>query len=205
MALSDQTDLEKFLQIVFGTNPEPVVTYLIEGADSLIRDYIGFDPEQADGLAEVHDPTYTPNLWVRRPPIRDVTSITADGVTVDSSLYTFYLMDEDKSGLIRYLNGNRWASEPRGITVTYDAGYLPADLPKTIRDASVRIVARAFQKGVAFAQDGSGATTGLRSIALAGSDSITWAEGSEDVALKALELTFGESRPLSQYKRGWVV
>ena len=202
MALMLQADLEKFLQIVFDNQPEAVVTYLIEGADSLVKDYLGFDPEEAIGESEIHDPTYTFDLWIRRPPIAAVTSVTVDGTALAATAYTVYLSGEDKSGLIRRIDGQRWSGARRGIVVVYDAGYAVADMPKTIRDASVRIVARAFQQGAAFAAEGN--VPGVRSIALSGSDSVTWSDRSDDVAMGALELTGVERVQLARYKRDWV-
>lgn len=201
MTLCTQTDIESFLQIEFDNDPEPVVDYLIEGSDALVIDYLGFNPEAEDNVAEIHDPTMTINLWVRRPPIRALTSVTLNGDTVDGDAYTTYLQGEDRSGLIRRVDGGRWNGNPRGITVTYDAGFDP--VPFSIRDASVRIASRAFQQGVAFAA--AGAMPGVRSIALAGSDSITWSESADDVAKGALELGPAERSMLSPYKKGWVV
>lgn len=202
MALSLQADIQRFLQITFTANPEPVIDYLIEGADSLVKDYLGFDPEVSLGESEIHDPTYTFDLWVRRPPIGAVASVTVDGTLLAGTAYTAYLDGEDKSGLIRRIDGQRWSGARRGIVVVYDAGYAVADMPKTIRDASVRIVAQAFQQGAAFAAEGN--VPGVRSIALSGSDSVTWSDRSDDVAMGALEITGVERTQLSRYKRDWV-
>jgi len=181
-------------------DPEPVVTFLIEGADALIKTYLGFDPEGEDDLVEIHDPTFTFDLWVRRPPIRAISAISIDGTALDSDSFTFYLEPERKSGLIRNLD-RRWSSQPRGISVTYDAGY--AIVPADIRDVSVRIAARAFQKGAEFASEGS--IPGVRSISLAGSDSITWSDGADDVSKGALDLTTSERHNLSPYRRALIV
>jgi len=191
--------LEKFLQIDFTNPAEPIVVYLIEGADALIKSYIGYNPEGEDAITEIYDPTFTFDLWVRRPPIRGIDSIEIDGVALDPGSFTAYLEGESKAGLIRNLD-RRWSSEPRGIEVVYDAGF--AVVPADIRDASVRIVARAFQKGVEFSAEGS--VPGIRSISLAGSDSITWSESADDASLGALELQFSERRTLSSYKRAWI-
>lgn len=199
MSLSTQADLEKYLQIEFDNDPEPVVTYLIEGADALIVSFLGFNPESEDGLVELHDPTFTEDLWVSRPPIRALTSISVDGTAIAASSFVAYLEGERSSGLIRKLNG-RWSSLPRGIQVTYDGGY--SEVPFDIRDASTRIVARAFQKGTEFAADGH--APGVRSISLAGSDSITWSEGADDVSKGSLALDAVERATLSRYKRSWI-
>ena len=200
MALSLQADLQRFLQIVFTNQPEPVVDYLIEGADGLIIDYLGFDPQEDAALAEIHDPTGTFDLWVRRPPIASVATITIDGTALAATAFEVYLEDEDKSGLIHRIDGQRWASKRRGIIVTYAAGY--ATIPFPLRDASIRIVARAFQKGAEFAAEGR--TPGVTQIALAGSDSITWSESANDVSTGALQLTAMERQMVSRYKRAWI-
>ncbi len=199
MALCTQEDVEKFLQIAFGSMPEAVADYLIEGADGLIVDEIGYDPENDPAIVETHDPSHTFDLWVRRPPINSVASVVVDGTTIDSALYAVYLEDEDKSGLIRRL-GARWSGLARGTVVTYDGGY--AVIPFPLRDASVKIVSRAFEKGVGFAADGH--TPGVTSVSLAGSDSISWSEAASDVAKGALELTMAELMMISTYKRNWV-
>lgn len=200
MALCTQADVEKFLQIAFGVMPEDVATYLIEGADGLIFDELGYDPQAQAGEVEIHDPSHTFDLWVRRPPIGAVTEIQIDGTVLPATAYTVYLENEDKSGLIRRFDGNRWSSKLRGIQVTYDAGWTIVPFP--LRDASVKIVARAFEKGVAFAADGH--TPGVTSVSLAGSDSISWSEAASDVAKGALELLFGELSMISRYKRNWI-
>lgn len=200
MALSTQADVEKFLQIKFGSMPEDVADYLIEGADGLIIDYLGFDPQAEADLIEIHDPSHTFDLWVRRPPIGAVNAVTIDGIALPSSSFVVYLEDEDRSGLIRRIDGARWHSRLRGISVDYDAGY-PV-IPTPLRDGSVRIVARAFEKGVGFAADGH--TPGVLSVSLAGSDSITWSEGANDVAKGALELMQEDRMGISRYKRSWI-
>jgi len=199
LPLCTQADLEKFLQIDFTNPAEPVVAYLIEGADALIAKYLGYDPSPEDALVELYDPTFTFELWVRRPPIRGIDSIEIDGVALDPQAFTAYLEGESKAGLVRNLV-SRWSSQPRGIEITYDAGF--AVVPFDIRDAAVRIVARAFQKGVEFSAEGS--VPGIRSISLAGSDSITWSEGADDASLGALVLQFSERQTLSGYKRAWI-
>ena len=200
MALCTQADVEKFLQITFGSMPEEVATYLIEGADGLIFDELGFDPQQDAALIEIHDPSNTFDLWVRRPPINSVTEIQLDGTVLAATAYTAYLNEEDRSGLIRRIDGQRWSSQLRGIRVTYDAGY--STVPFPLRDASVKIVARAFEKGVGFAADGH--TPGVTSVSLAGSDSISWSEAASDVAMGALSITMDELKMISRYKRNWV-
>jgi len=200
MTLCVQTDLELFLQIVFTNQPnDPTVDYLISAADGLIKDEIGYDPEQDAAIVEIHDPSHTFDLWVRRPPINSVTEIQVDGTVLTASQYAAYLEDEDKSGLLRRI-GARWSGQARGIQVTYDGGY--AVIPTPLRDASVRIAARSFQKGAEFSADEN--TPGVTSIALAGSDSITWSESANNVALGALELTGAELGMISRYKRNWV-
>ncbi len=200
MALCTQADVENFLQIGFGVMPEPVADYLIEGADGLIFDELGFDPQLQAGLTEIHDPTHTFDLWVRRPPIGAVNSVTIDGTALASSAYVAYLEDELRSGLIRRIDGQRWSGPLRGISVDYDAGY--ATVPFPLRDASVKIVSRAFEKGVGVFADGH--IPGVTSVSLAGSDSISWSAEASDVARGALEITAGELGMISRYKRNWV-
>jgi hypothetical protein len=198
--LCTQEDVEKFLQIAFGSMPEEVATYLIDGAEGLVQNEIGYDPTAQAGLVEIHDPSHTFDLWVRRPPISAVNEIQIDGTVLAAEQYTVYLENEDRSGLIRRIDGARWSSQLRGISVDYDAGYAFAPFP--LRDACVKIVARAFEKGVGFAADGH--SPGVLSVALAGSDSIAWSESANDVAKGALELTGAELIMVAPYKRNWV-
>ena len=201
MTLSLQTDIEKFLQITFTIQPnDPNIDYLISSADGLIIDELGYDPQVALALVEVHDPSHTFDLWVRRPPIAAVNSVTIDGDLVAATAYTTYLVDEDKSGLIRRIDGQRWRSKLRGISIDYDAGY--PTIPTPLRDASVRIAARAFQKGAEFSADEN--TPGVTKIALEGSDEITWSESANDVSAGAMQLTGVELGMISRYKRNWV-
>ena len=200
MPLCTQEDVEKFLQIGYTQMPEDVATYLIQGADGLIFDELGFDPQVQLGESEIHDPSFTFDLWVRRPPINSIVQVVIDAVQVPPAAYTVYLEGEDKSGLIRRIDGNRWTGLLRGISIDYDGGY--AVVPFPLRDASVKIVSRAFEKGAGFAADGH--LPGVTSVSLAGSDSISWSESASDVAKGALEITMGEMKMISRYKRNWV-
>lgn len=195
MALATQTMIEQLLQQPFGD--EALADQLIAWADASVIAYIGFNPESADALTENHDPTGTDQLWVDRPPIRSVTSVTVDGSALTDSVtagYKWY-----PSGLL-LRTGTVWSAYPQGVEVVYNGGY--ASIPPDLSLVSAAIAARRFQAGVAALPE-DGALAGVQSISLSGSDSIAFTATANDFAAGGL-MTEEERATLDYYRRGTV-
>lgn len=175
MALSTQTQVEQLLQINFGSDTDEACAQYIAFADGLIVSYIGFNPEADAARTETHDPTWTDELWVERPPIRAVTSVTVDGTALSLSDTSGYLWYES-GRLLR--TGHVWSSDPQGIVVVYDAGY--ATVPADISFVSASIAARMMQAGASALPEG-GSLAGVKSISLDGSDSVSFGDASLDI------------------------
>jgi uncharacterized phiE125 gp8 family phage protein len=81
------------------------------------------------------------DLWLSRRPIVSVTSVTADGVLVDPSLYVL----DARMGRLRMKSG-AWSCGMANIVVVYSAGYgaqdaatLPADVKRACLDLAKAI------------------------------------------------------------------
>lgn len=197
MALCTQDQVEQLLQINFGSDTDATVAQYVAFAGQIIKTYIGFDPELDDAITENHDPTYSSELWVEQPPIRDVTSVTIDGVALTESDTAGYLFYE--SGLL-FRTGGIWSSDPQGIAVVYKGGY--ATVPPDISYVCALLAARMFQAGAAAAVGGD-AGVGIKSLRLDGSDSVTYQDSVSDIGTMPV-LTENEMMFLDPYRRGTV-
>lgn len=171
--LITQTDLEKHLQINFGTDPDPIITDYLAQAQAACEAWCRQPLEHTAGIETVLSADQSGIVWLDLPrfPITAVTSIVENSATVDTGTYSWY-----PDGRIR--RDTSWTTTRDGITVTYDAGYgtgatapydtVPADLVLAI----VSYAADLFRNGATFAAQGPVA---ISQISLEGSDSITYA------------------------------
>lgn len=206
MALATQADVEARLQITFTNNPEPVVTALLADAQAHIEGYVGRSLESASHT-ETHDPTWPVRLhqW----PVTTVTSVTVDGtaLVVADDIVTY-----PRGRIYRTANGRprSWGtSKLRSVDVVYTAGYLAgthdrelAHLGSIVAD----MVARAFRLAVDWGATPEGAGA-VQSVALEGSDTVTYATGGGDIGSipaeapgRFLALLDSERRELDSYK-----
>lgn len=207
MPLTTQADVQKYLQVVFDNTPEPVVDYLIEGADALVDEFVGWKVEADPGFVETIDPPYTDRLYLSRY-VQSVATVTVDGVAQTEGVDDDFLVyDRRKGYLLRRPNSVRWHGKPQGIVVTYDSGYDPFgtggspnhDLPADIRDAAASLVAGAFQPAAEFANTPSDA--GFKSEKIGDYSYVTVDGGVPYVADRALKLSSGERTILARHRR----
>lgn len=178
MALITQANLEKHLQITFGTDPDPVVAELIGQAQAAAEAWCRQPLEYAATVTETFEATQ-PDAWhvVERFPVTAVTSVTETGTVLTvTDQYVWY-----DDGRLRRVNGDSdasWAMTVDAVTVVYAAGYgtgapAPYDtVPQDLVLGIVHIAAALFRNGVAFAKDGA---VPVKSITLDGSDSLEFA------------------------------
>lgn len=150
MALCTQEDVEKRLQVNYGSTPEAVVTALIAAAQGHIEREYGGPIEDATYTDEQHDGINRSVVFLRHHPVTAVTAVKEDGTTLAA---TDYVWTED--GTVRRVDANSlskfWNSTTGGgILVTYDAGYAEADIPEDIRDVCAWMVVGAFRRGATF-------------------------------------------------------
>ena len=181
MALCDKSDVETTLQLTAGTITDALANVLIPGAQSAIERFVRRSLEAADRVSTL-DGNGTIELLLPSWPINSVTSVVEDGVTLvegtDFEVYT------DRLIRVRSGRDRSWVRKRKAITVSYNGGYNP--IPEALRDICVRIVARAYQAGAAFAATADAA--GIRQETI-DNYSVTYGSPAADVAASALVLT----------------
>lgn len=207
MALCTQADVEKRLQWDITSEPDSVVTSLIEAAQAHIEAEVG-RPLESASWSETFDGGYGV-LFLRGWPVTAVTSVTEDGValTVDDD-FKWYANGK----LIRLASDRQTAwriLKAQSIVVSYTGGY-EAGTPelKHLGSLCAEVVARAFRRGAASAATPAGTAGAIQSVSLEGSDTITYATASgESVAGGLTSFVFLEQHEidqLSRYKVGLV-
>ena len=183
MALCTQLDVEQKLQWDITAEPDTTVTALIADAQALIESHVGRTLESAS-REETFDGARVA-IFLKNWPVTAITSVSEDGtlLTADDD-YKFY----ENGKLIRVSTSNYqilWRTrKPQSIVVQYVGGFLAAhnedhDMAlEHLGSLCAEVVARAFRKGAANAAIPAGASGAVQSIALQGSDSVTYSTGS---------------------------
>jgi hypothetical protein len=210
MALCTQADVEAKLQWDITADPDPVVTALITDAQALIEAEVGRTLESA-ATTELIDGGGAA-IFLSRFPVTAITTVTEDGTVLTAG--ADYLLYEKAGKLIRVSGSHQiyWrTTKAQGIEVVYTGGYLLADHPSELEHLGsicAEVVARAFRRGADSAAIPAGAAGAIQSLALDGSDSVTYAtsgEGAGGGGLNAFVfLTDDERTQLDRYKRRWL-
>jgi hypothetical protein len=178
--LATQADVESRLQVVFDADPDPIVADLIASAQAHIEAYVGRALESAE-----HVETYEGNqvaILLEHWPVTDVTAVTVDGAPLtlpdEVSWYSWGRLYRVGTDGLTAGYPRTWDSvKPQPVEVTYTAGYLTGIHDRELKHLSsvcVEVVARAFRQAVDWVARPPG---GIQSLALDGSDSITYATG----------------------------
>lgn len=184
-----QTDVEQRLQINFNDDADPVAAALIDAAQGHIEREAARALELAshteifDGACRLILLTY----W----PLAAITTVTEDGTVLTADEYTF-----NEAGGLRRLDGGGhqidWqTTKPASIEVAYDGGFDP--VPADLVDLCAWLAARAFTRGVEFAEKDPG-TAGVRRIRLE----------DREVEYHAPAATAGMGEVFSLDERAWV-
>lgn len=193
--LATQLDFEKFLQIDVTAEPDAAITAYIQSASTIIETYCNRVFTSGSVTAETHDGGFAV-VFLRQMPVTAVATVVENAVTLAAADYMFY----SDGRLVRMSGGYPyvWYWKPQTVVVTYTGGY--TTVPFDIRDVCVRIAARAFQAGAAFAAAPAGAGA-IKSINIEGSDSVTYADAvSGSVATAAVQLTDVDKEVLNPYR-----
>lgn len=205
MTLAVQADVQKTLHSVFTNQPEPVVTYLLEGATAAIETFVGRELEEATYTNELYDSAYGRTmLQLRQYPVTAVAAVLENSIAlVEGEGFEWY-----EKGYLARINGTRerrWVIGRKIIDVTYTAGYAAADIPADIRNIVAAIVARHFRAGADYAATPN-ATGAITQVALEGSDSIDYADDPNLASVGYVEmLTDAEKSALTRYQRRLVL
>lgn len=213
MALASQSDLEKWLQINVTNEPDAAVTMLLENATGIIHAYIDRVLPLTTYTAETYDPPPSSDLYLRQWPIDETANavvVTENGSALVNG--TDYLVYGSEGKLTRISGGGtprqwRRQNKPQSIVVTYDAGYdltidplLEAEAVVG-RDTCTRIAGRVFQASAAYANLPVSAS-GIKSLSLAGSDSVTYSDiVTEGVTKVAVQLSDTDMAILDPLRR----
>lgn len=195
--LALQADLEKFLQIDVTAEPDAAITAYLQSASTIIETYCNRVFASGTVTAEPHDGGGAA-VFLRQPPVTAVATVVENAVTLVAADFMFY----SDGRVVRLSAGypSVWFWKPQTVVVTYTGGYMT--IPFDVRDVCVRIAARAFQSGAAFAA--SPASGGAyQSVTLAGSDSVTFADAVSSaggVATAAVQLTEVDKEVLNPYR-----
>lgn len=193
--LATQADLEKYGHLDVTAEPDASITARLESASAIIESYCGRVFTSATVTAETHDGGFGV-VFLRQPPITSITTVVENSVTLAATDYLSY----PDGRLVRMSNSYPylWYWKPRTVAVTYVGGFTP--VPYDVRLVCVRIVERAFKAAAAWAAAPAGAGS-LKSITLAGSDSVTFAEAVTDsTSAVAVPLTDEDREILNPYR-----
>lgn len=197
--LATQLDLEKYGHIDITAEPDASITARLESASAIIESYCGRTFTSSTITAEIHDGR-TFEIWLRQPPVTAVTTVVENAVTLTP--VTEYIWYPD-GRLIRMtattpIYPTWWYNALQTVAVTYVGGYNP--VPFDVRLVCVRIAERAFKAAAAWSEAPAGAGA-IRSITLAGSDSVTYADAvTQGVATTAAPLTDEDKEILNPYR-----
>ena len=123
---------------VDGTGDDDLIQLLIDGAEDWIERGGGI-PLSYQTFTEFHSGGGF-RLVPHMRPVRSVTSIYDQeaAAAVDSSVY------ELRGNVIVRIDGGRWPHSPGRWKITYEAGYIAADVPVNIKLAILSLVSRAY-------------------------------------------------------------
>jgi len=215
MTLALQIHVERFLQLDVSNEPDTVITQLLVTASGLVEGFVG-RPMELASYDEDHTSPAGSIVVLRNGPVD--TSTNAVVVTLNATatvlvLNTDYVVKPALGHIVRVTAAGvpqRWearAGLQRAINVTYDAGYdfAPEDVlahryAEVARDVTIRSVGRVFQAAAAAASIPVAALA-IKSLSLAGSDSVTYRDGIGLVADAAIQLTDADKASLRVVRR----
>jgi hypothetical protein len=196
MALCTTTDVEYRLGGVSFTTTEAVlVGELIDAAQGHMERIAARTLETAS-RTETFDAPDSPFIWLENTPVTAVGSVTVDGTTLtvtNDFLFTAAgRVTRVSRGIPRH-----WATRKvQTVVVAYTGGFVT--VPEDLKDICARVAARAYQAGEAYSSVPA-AAAGVRQVALAGSDSVTFATSVSDVT-SSVSLTDDEIEAVRYYR-----
>ena len=196
MAINNQLDLERLLQIDVTAEPDTTVTSYLVQAQAAAEAYCQRHFDYATAQVETFDGNGAEAIiQVDRWPIDTVTTVVESGVTL--TVDQDYILYTDRGWVMRTSGGARqsrgWRDHRRGIVVTYDGGYVlegggsGAATPDDLTLAITRIAARLFKSGAGPIAGGP-----ISSTTLDGIGSVGYAASSVTAPVKVTDLVLLE-------------
>lgn len=199
MALITQANIEAMLQVTFDNPADPTVAQYIDEAQAIADAYCG-QPLEDDGadVVETFEGIQGPYHFTQRHPLSAVSSVVENGNTLTHpDEYRWYT-----DGSMRRVAGqfdSEWSRLVDANVATYRAGYSltigapvlapPADLVRAI----TAIAAGFFKVGAQYAAQGA---VPIKSVALDGSDTITYAVADLDKSMQPVEVVNNQGKQL---------
>ncbi len=204
MPVAIASDIEALLQLSFDNDPEPKADLVIVAAQRAVEAEVGM-PFDADlGLIATFTGRGQERLTLPQWPVSGVTSLTIDGVaateTVDFYLDPAGYLERSLSSFVTTMAdaSSLWWSAPRGIVVTYDAGWADETVaPAVLRNLVAEIAARVWQAGISLAE--ADVPAGVIQETL-GMSSLTYGEFAQDGSW-AIQLNEQEIRRARKLRR----
>ena len=193
MPVAIASDIEALLQLGFDNDPEPKVDAVIVAAQRAVEAEVGIPFDAATGLVATFTGRGQDRLTLPQWPVSGVSSLTVDAV-VQTETVDFWL---DPAGYLER-SGHHWWSAPRGIVVTYDAGWADeTKAPSVVRNLVAEIAARVWQAGISLAE--ADVPAGVIQETL-GISSLTYGEFAQDGSW-AIQLNESEIRRARKLRR----
>lgn len=194
MPVAIATDLEALLQLGFDNVPEPKVDAVIVAAQRAVEAEVGIPFDAATGLVATFTGRGQERLTLPQWPVSAVSSLTINAVTQTETV-DFYL---DPAGYLERSLAAAWWSDPRGIVVTYDAGWADeTKAPPVVRNLVAEVAARVWQAGISLAE--ADVPAGVIQETL-GISSLTYGEFAQDGSW-AIQLNESEIRRARKLRR----
>lgn len=111
---------------------------MLRSAQEVVKDYLGFNPESTTYVSEIISGIGNNHLYLFAHPITQVSSVSIQGVVLDSSEYSI------KDRFLLRTNGV-WLNGI-DVTVTYTAGWSAQTLPDTVKMAILQIASLMLQE-----------------------------------------------------------
>lgn len=174
MTVAIASDIQTLLQLKFDNDPEPKVDQVIVAAQRAVEAEVGMPFDADTGLVATFTGRGQERLTLPQWPVSSVSSLTIDAVT-QAETVDFYL---DPAGYLERSLASLWWSSPRGIVVTYDAGWTDETVaPSVVRNLVAEVAARVWQAGISMAE--ADAPAGVIQETL-GMSSLTYGEFAQD-------------------------
>ena len=200
MPVAIASDIEALLQLGFDNQPEPKADAVIVAAQRAVEAEVGVPFDADTGIISTFTGRGQERLTLPMWPVSSVSSLTIDGVTQTETV-DFYL---DPAGYLERSLHAGWWSSPRGIVVTYDAGWADeTKAPPVVRNLVAEIAARVWQAGISLAE--ADVPAGVIQETL-GISSLTYGEFAQDGswAIQLNESEIQRARKLRRSKLGAV-
>jgi hypothetical protein len=140
-ALASYEDLSDYLGVTFDDAELVRASMLLDMATAVIRSYTGQTITAVDNDSIILRGDGTSRLFLPEMPVRNVDSVTEDGVALIYNVGDVFDYRWTAGGVLFRLGGT-WGTTPNDIVVVYDHGYVT--VPEDIRAVCVQVAARAY-------------------------------------------------------------